>query len=324
MKFSIVIPLYNKAPYIAKTIKSVLAQTFTDYEVIVVNDGSSDNGAELVNAMMDPRIRLVHQANAGVSAARNHGIALAQGEWVAFLDADDWHHPDYLACLVATQKAYPEVDVVATDYVVIPHTDEAWPRLWVVPEEPPEVELITDLPLRWMASPSLFTSAVAARTQRLQLMQPCFAAGESQGEDLDLWFRLAEQTPIALAHKPLVAYRSDVKGSLTMQHETLFLQPFVQRMRMRAISGAMSPEQSRSALWFIAQQKVTMARYATSSGRRLEGLHWLLRGRRAAIGKRWWLTAAMACFFPKDIVKNWELWRVRRTFNSVETADAGQ
>jgi hypothetical protein len=213
---------------------------------------------------------------------------------------------------------------VATDYVVIPHVDDAWPPLWVVPAEPPVIEIITDLPSRWMGGPSLFTSAVAVRTKRLQQMQPCFAAGESQGEDLDLWFRLAEQTSIALAHSPLVAYRSDVKDSLTMHHETLFLQPYVQRMRMRALSGAMSAQQRQSALWFIAQQEVTMARYATSSGKRLQGLYWLLQGRHAARGKRWWVTVAMACFCPKNFVKNWELWRVRRAFNPVDTAGAGQ
>ncbi|MDQ3061018.1 MAG: glycosyltransferase family 2 protein [Pseudomonadota bacterium] len=312
MKFSIVIPLYNKAPYIGNTIASVLAQSVTSFEVIVVNDGSSDDGAERVAAIRDPRLRLVHQANAGVSAARNHGIALARGDWVAFLDADDWHHPQYLAGLLLAQQAFPEADAVATDFVPIAHCEGRWPLPWPVPATPPEVELIDDLPRRWMSGPSIFTSAVAVRRTRLQRMQPCFAPGESYGEDLDLWFRLAEQTPIALVHAPLVAYRVAVQGSLSAQHAPATLPPSLERMRQRALSGGLSVLQRESALWFVAQYQVTLAREAVASGRRLQSWRWLLRARHAASGQRWWLTAAMTLFCSANLVRNWQLWRVRR------------
>jgi glycosyltransferase involved in cell wall biosynthesis len=174
MKFSIVIPLYNKAPYISGTLDSVLAQSFSDFEVIVVDDGSTDGGAELVGFIADPRVRLVRQANAGVSAARNHGIALARGEWVAFLDADDWHHPAYLATLLWAQARCPEADTVATDYLPVPDTLAMWPPRWPEMAAAPGIEVVTDLPRRWMASPTLCTSAVSVRRTRLLQMQPCF------------------------------------------------------------------------------------------------------------------------------------------------------
>ncbi len=313
MKFSIVIPLYDKAPYINSTIDSVLAQTWTDFEVIVVDDGSTDGGAELVGFMNDPRVRLVRQANAGVSAARNHGISLAQGEWVAFLDADDWHHPNYLATLAWTQIRFPEADTVATDYLPVPDTLAMWPPRW--PEMPaaPEIELIKDLPRRWMASPTLCTSAVSVRRARLLQMQPCFPPGESHGEDLDLWFRLAEQAPVALAHAPLMAYRLAAPGSLSSGHAALAMPPFLERMRQRALSGTMPPLQRNSSLWLVAQHQITLARLALAAGSRREGWAWLINARRAASGKRWWLTAAMALLMPGPLVRSWQQWRQRRT-----------
>ncbi|WP_431097424.1 glycosyltransferase family 2 protein [Polaromonas aquatica] len=322
MKFSVVIPLYNKAPYINDTIASVLAQTFPDFEIIVVDDGSTDGGAELVTFIPDPRLRLVRQANAGVSAARNLGISLAQGEWVVFLDADDWHHPQYLAALLATQANFPHVDTVATDFLPVPDTPTMWPPRWPVLPDQPEVELITDLPRRWMVAPSLCTSAVSVRSARLRQMQPCFPPGESHGEDLDLWFRLAEKTPVALVRSPLMAYRLAVEGGLTAHHPKLAMPPFLERMRARALSGTMTIRQRRSALWLVAQCELTLARQALASGNRHEGFGWLVRAHRAATGRRWWLTAAML-FMPGQWVKNWQLWRTRRTIHAGSPVEAG-
>jgi glycosyltransferase involved in cell wall biosynthesis len=324
MKFSVVIPLYNKASYVCCAVQSVLDQSFTDLEVIVVDDGSSDGGAELVKAMTDARIRVVRQDNAGVSAARNRGIDLARGDWVAFLDADDWHHPHHVEGLLKAHTAWPDADAVATDFILVSDAKGPWPPPWPPCPANPKVELIKDLPRRWMKGPSLCSSSVAVRSQRLRQMQPCFPLGESQAEDLDFWFRLAEQTPIALAHAPLVAYRIDVDGSLSAKHTVINVPHSIERMEARAMSGMMTAAQRRSALWFIAQHKLTLARLALSSGERVQGLKWLIRGRRAANSKRWWLTAAMACFCPQALVTSWEQWRTNRRFLHPNITDVGQ
>ncbi len=312
MKFSVVIPLYNKAPYIESAIDSVLAQTCADLEVIVVDDGSTDGSGEVVRAIRDSRVKLVRQANAGVSEARNRGIALAKGDWVAFLDADDWHHPRYLETLVRAQNLHPAADVVASTYVTIPHAEDAWPPAWEISETPVEVELIVDLPTRWIQAPTIYTSSVAVRTDRLKEMQPCFAPGESHGEDVDLWFRLAECSPIALVKAPLVAYRVSLLDSLSAGNSLLVIPPFLSRIRQRALSSDMSSSQRRALLRLVGHHEITMAREALSLGKRLTAVQLLLNGSYAGRTRRWWSTAAMVLFFPGNLVRQWQSWRVRR------------
>jgi len=316
MKFSVVIPLYNKAPYIESTLGSVLAQTEQDFEIVVLDDGSTDDGAHIVARITDSRVRLASQPNAGVSAARNSAIARAQGEWVVFLDADDWQHPQYLENLLAAQKQHPEADVIAAQYIAIEDAGNDWPPAWQVPSTPvtrESIEIIEDLPGRWMKGPTFTTSSVSIRTSLLQRMQPCFVVGESQGEDLDMWFRVAEQSPIVWIKRPLIAYRSSVAGSLSGGHQTFDLPPFLHRIRARALSGALSATQAKSALKMVADQEISMARDALVSGQRIKAMRLLWRGHRSASKRRWWFTAAMTAFVPGELVKRWQHWRVRRT-----------
>lgn len=114
-RFSVVIPVFNGASTIARAIESALDQTYPACEIIVVDDGSTDNTAQVV-ARYEPRVVRLAQANAGVAAARNHGAARATGEWLAFLDADDWYYRDRLRRHAELIARDPGVDFLTGDY----------------------------------------------------------------------------------------------------------------------------------------------------------------------------------------------------------------
>ena len=117
LKVSVIIPLYNKSPYIRRTLDSVFAQTYQDYEIIVVDDGSTDDGPAQVMKYTDSRLRLIRQTNAGPGAARNRGATASHAEYLAFLDADDEWLPGYLQKVMDTRKQHPECEVISSNWI---------------------------------------------------------------------------------------------------------------------------------------------------------------------------------------------------------------
>lgn len=203
---SVVIPLYNKKELIANTVQSVLKQTFTDFEIVIVDDGSTDGSMNEVMAIHDPRIRLIRQENSGVAAARNRGISESRGEFVAFIDADDRWSPDYLSTQMSLIQTYPDCHVFATDYEfqsvngTITH-----PKLHSIPFTGEHGILDNYFEVSSVSDPPLWTSAVMARKTALKAVGG-FPKGIKSGEDLLTWARLACGYGIAYSRKPLAVY----------------------------------------------------------------------------------------------------------------------
>ena len=206
MFFSVVIPLYNKERQIAGTLRSVFAQTCADYEIIVGDDGSTDGSAAVVESLHDPRIRLIRQANAGVSAARNLGIAEARGEYIALLDADDEWRPEYLATIAALIRKYPQCDVFATNYSHVDSNGKTFPTiLRKIPFDGDDGILYNYFEVASVSSPPICSICITARKEAFQSVGG-FPLGIKSGEDLLTWARLAARYKIAYTKKQLAVF----------------------------------------------------------------------------------------------------------------------
>ena len=123
--FSVIIPLYNKAPYVRKTLESVLGQTFGDYELFVIDNGSTDGSSKILASFDDPRIRICRlEKNVGVSKARNLGVRLSGEEtfrspYITFLDADDWWEPTFLEEMAGIIERHPEACIYGAGYYIV-------------------------------------------------------------------------------------------------------------------------------------------------------------------------------------------------------------
>lgn len=300
--FSIVIPLYNKRPFIESTLRSIQAQNDPSLEIIVVDDGSSDGGAALVEAFDDPRIQLVRQDNAGVSAARNTGIAIANGDYVCFLDADDWYFPGYLTTLRQLISAYPKAIAYGTAFQEV-DADSLGNQVFADAKTGSRpFKLFGDFYAEWAAGERFFTGSICVRREALLALGDIFPVGESLGEDQDVWFRLAERGFIAFAPSPLVAYRRDVASSLTAGRPELFPLPVFQRLAMRVNSPEFPGHLRSSARCLLARQYVTIARNHLFLGHRLATLRWLLGGYFPARSRYWWTTLFLAVCCPSSLV----------------------
>lgn len=205
-RVSVVMPAYNRADLIAASIDSVLVQRWDDFELLVVDDGSTDATREVVRHVRDPRLRLLEQPHRGVSAALNAGIAAARGTYYARLDSDDLWKPDFLAATLAAIEAPPPADVVYT-------------RARVVGADGRRRELDRGLPLLYpdhpLPSMLVRDHASAAALVRLELLRRIGGFDETLRwwEDWDCWIRLSRVARFRFLDRELAAFRLHAANS---------------------------------------------------------------------------------------------------------------
>ncbi len=223
---SVIIPTYQRAHLVSQTIESVLAQTYTDYEIIVVNDGSPDNTKEVLASFGD-QITVIHQENQGLSAARNAAIMAARGRYIAFVDDDDLWLPNKLEKQIACLESNPNIGLVYSDVFSF-NEEGVFGEPWLKASPPPPVLH------SWILFVRNFIPVLTVVVRREcldevglfdQAMVPC--------DDYDMWLRIIEKFPFHFLNEPLALYRQSA-NSMSKNEEQMLLG--VMRVKEKAFS----------------------------------------------------------------------------------------
>jgi glycosyltransferase involved in cell wall biosynthesis len=202
--YSVVVPVHNARLWLRAAVESVLAQDFTEFELILVDDGSTDGGIGTVADVADPRLIVLSQPNAGAGPARNAGAAHARGGWIAFLDADDLWLPDHLAELDRIRRAFADAGLIGT----------AWASMRGAP--PADVRTAGALrEIDYLAA--VGREGVPIRTSSIAIEAGLFASlggfgAFPSGQDSELWVRAALAAPVAASSRVTCLYRTATGG----------------------------------------------------------------------------------------------------------------
>ncbi len=213
--FSVIVPVYNKKDYLKRSLGSVLGQSFRDFELIVVDDGSKDRSPAAVKAFKDRRIQLIVQKNAGVSAARNRGVAAARGQYITFLDSDDDWDKGYLEALKGLIEEFPGAGLYGTNYRVdngVTRVDNP------IPLPPGWRGRMKDYyELSYHGRPPFSTNSVCLPSALAKSIP--FPTGIKAGEDLLVWFKASLGRETVFWNKPFGTYYVAVSDNT---HATYF------------------------------------------------------------------------------------------------------
>ncbi len=306
MKFSVIVPIYNKANTVAAALESIYAQTIKDFEIVLVDDGSTDDVEKAVEPWRSDKLRLIRQENGGVSVARNTGIFHARGEYICFLDADDLWKEDHLETIHGLTEKYPEAGMFVTSNEVIEPEGKVFRSSEALKGYGADFETDDFLGLLNSTSYGIInTNSVCVRRTVMDREDIRFEPGIRIGEDSDVWYRMGLKHKVAISKKETTMYRREYSSATNVSsHVQDWI--FSRREPELLADGEISEKVKASIVNLIDRYKMTSSREYMVAGQR-KAAKQVLSGVRNKSGKRYLLTRIFT-FLPYGLCR----WALKR------------
>ena len=263
---SVIIPLYNKELSVGRAIDSVLAQHYRNFELLVIDDGSTDNSYARAAAFADPRISLIRQSNQGVAAARNQGMLHARGKYLCFLDADDQYLPEFLSQIVGLIRQAPEAALYSCRFDIV---DEDGRMIQLNSSFAAEFTgAVPDFFVAYRQNRSLICASSFAIRRDLLLAIGGFPCGVRIGEDIFVWLQAALTGPMMYSAKTAAMVYQNAENRTIHQQTQELAWHLVYFLRDRQWTQHLTAEQVQQVDTFIRHNVLVAAFGALRFGRR--------------------------------------------------------
>lgn len=273
--FSVVMPLYNKEYSVKRAVSSVLSQRFASFELIIVDDESTDRSAEVVSKLTDPRIKLIKQPNRGPSAARNRGFKAASADYVCFLDADDEWDSGFLETMSSLVDVASQASLYSVKYRVVDESGHIFHHAPNFPEA--YMGYVDDFYRAYETRGLINSSSVCIRRNSLHTIGG-FPEGARVGEDIYTWLRLADLNRAAFANVERVTIHRDAenRSGVSVRQEI----PYHIKAVLEGGAKEFSKDNRSSVIRFVARNTILHAAGAVLKGDRRTAfmMAWLLWG----------------------------------------------
>ncbi|MFA6866939.1 MAG: glycosyltransferase family 2 protein [Clostridia bacterium] len=302
MKFSVVIPLYNKEKHITRAIFSVINQTYKEFEIIVIDDGSTDNSVEEVIKLKDARIRLIKQKNCGVSSARNKGINESKYKFIGFLDADDSWEPTFLETIKNLIEKYPRSKAYATSYNIMKDDMNviSSPATKIIKHN--WEGIIDDYFKYSLYFPMISASSVVVMKSVFKELGG-FPLNIRRGEDLHMWCRIALNFDIAYSNQIQATYFYNSENR-ACNNNAVLEDTFANQAEEMLLEEKKKRKISTSFEEYMIKEIIIKATLLIDNNKRKEARQLLYKYRYTKLNKKTLITTYILSWTPKTI-KSW-------------------